>query len=768
MRITDILVDRYGPLPRFSHQPEENLEVFYGPNESGKTLLLEAMLKLIEPDVNSAFPLVSRVNESPTGHVIVETQGTGHKLGNGTTIGDVTDLTPRHLRNIFVIRDSDLLLRNEHEFYDSVTQQIGDLHTDEIEAIQSRLVENGRLTSVGGRGLSSAGPKDDAEDVRDDAQSLAGEISAYLEEARSEDMSEVEREFIEVKTQLTQCETELERQDAAETLDTHSTLLERLNSYREAIREHNDQFSRDMLEELKDLDREIASSKEEIEQLVEKRESLREEQTTFESEKETVLAELQPLESREETVDEIDRKLDSYREAHGESIGASRGMKFSRYVALTGIILGGITAGFGSTVAGVLLAILGALGAGWYLIQHRAVKEAEQKRDELLQMARDAGLSVSDVGDIGVEIREYRDNLQTLQSRREELERASGVRKEQIEDLEDDLRSEREERQENQERKQELLQEVDVANVGEYQRQVSENEELDTKRQQAAQSLQDNLGTPPGGESELDSKIQYWETQLDELVSDLESDVTAGDYDPERHNQLQKEREELTERKNSLESQLADHDRKLREFDEQVQDLPTEPFIGESLRLSSQTIEGLQEVREDLEELVETIEREADLAREALDIFDDIRSEEEQKITDLFGPESRATEVFRAITEERYTDVTYDSGEKVLKVSRESGETFMPNQLSQGTTEQLYLSARIGLAEQLLGTEPSVFLMDDAFLPADRTRLENGFEILNRLAQEGWQILYFTAKDEVRKGIVEKFDLACHSFEPLV
>jgi uncharacterized protein YhaN len=48
--------------------------------------------------------------------------------------------------------------------------------------------------------------------------------------------------------------------------------------------------------------------------------------------------------------------------------------------------------------------------------------------------------------------------------------------------------------------------------------------------------------------------------------------------------------------------------------------------------------------------------------------------------------------------------------------------------------------------------------MDDPFIKADTDRLANQLNVLKRISEEGWQILYFTAKDEVKNALKE--DLA--------
>jgi uncharacterized protein YhaN len=40
--------------------------------------------------------------------------------------------------------------------------------------------------------------------------------------------------------------------------------------------------------------------------------------------------------------------------------------------------------------------------------------------------------------------------------------------------------------------------------------------------------------------------------------------------------------------------------------------------------------------------------------------------------------------------------------------------------------------------------------MDDPFIKADTGRLRNQIDILKKISELGWQIIYFTAKDEVK------------------
>jgi uncharacterized protein YhaN len=767
MRIRDVYIERYGPLPRFTHDCTENIEVFYGPNESGKTLLLEATLELLSPNIDSTIPAITRVDETPSGHVVLEAHGDEHKLGDGAHLQDVSNVTARHLRNIFVIRDSDLVLKDEHEFYDSVTQQIGDLHTAEIEAIQEKFVEKGHLTSVGGRRLSEAEDRQRAKRERNEARRLAGDIREYVETAADDDIAAAEREFLAVNTDLQQCTEELETQEAARTLDTHATLAERLESFEIATQELAEDVSESTLDELEELERSIEEGTDEIGELEEKRAALRRKRDELESKKEKIGAELAPSTSREQDVDDIERALDSFRETHGDAVGADRGMQFAQYLAIGGIVLGGIAAVVGSTIAGLFLAGIGAAAAGWYGLQHRAVTAAERERERVLQRARDAGFDATTIDAIGPAIREFRDARDHLQERHSQLEQEISVTSDRIDDRETRLDTERTERRENRERKRSLLQEAEVATIDDYREHVERRSELERKRGEAARSLADTLGEPDGDAPSPDAKIEYWSAQLESMVADIDQRVTADVYDPDRLADLREETTRLQQRRRELNARLEDHQQKLDDFAERVQEISAQPFLDEHVTLPARSLEGLRDLAGRLERLVGRIEREADIAREALGIFDEIEATEEEKITDLFGADSTATSVFSRLTDGRYSEVTYEPASKQLHVRRDGQDVLTPRELSHATTDQLYMATRVGLANRLLGSEPGFLLLDDAFLPADSTRLANGFDVLRNLADDGWQILYFTAKDEVGVDIVESHGLSCRELDPL-
>ena len=57
----------------------------------------------------------------------------------------------------------------------------------------------------------------------------------------------------------------------------------------------------------------------------------------------------------------------------------------------------------------------------------------------------------------------------------------------------------------------------------------------------------------------------------------------------------------------------------------------------------------------------------------------------------------------------------------------------------------------MALAARLLPDEKAFFLLDDPFIKYDLSRLRKQMEALLSFSGQGWQILYFSAKDEVKQ-----------------
>jgi len=166
-------------------------------------------------------------------------------------------------------------------------------------------------------------------------------------------------------------------------------------------------------------------------------------------------------------------------------------------------------------------------------------------------------------------------------------------------------------------------------------------------------------------------------------------------------------------------------------------------------------ISDLERICDLLEKFIHNNEKRRRYVQVAKQILDDIKKEEEKKITELFGEASSAITYFERITDGLYQNIIYDSESHGVKVRRSDGLELSANQLSGGAWDQLYFAVRLSLAEKILD-EKGFFILDDPFIKADPERLKSLFDILKDLSDEGWQIIYLSSKGEI-KEIYERY-----------
>jgi len=766
MRLTTAEIDRYGPLYDCRPPCNDGITVLSGPNEAGKTLYLEALLQLLEPDTTDIMDPSPRVSEPPTGRVVVENGGDQYECDGSTSLCDISAVEPAHLQSVFVVQDNDLKLPSEQEYYTSLIEKLGDIHTTEINAIQSELIDRGRLTEAR-LNISSDQSYNNAGDIHDTAKDLADDVRRYTTKIDEASLDELDTRRLRLRRKLRETEEQLATQEEAKTIAEYERLSDQLETYRSTSNKLTDleEFDRDTLEDLRELRNDIGRDRDTLQGLtsdIEAKESDVEEALGTLEDLETRKAK---LEGRESAVEDARSAIETYRNRDDEAAGAERNLTLTKYTTGAGLLAAG-----GVGIAGAITGSLPTLGFGAALLitaiasglaynrSNNSLTAVETARESVLQSARDAGFDVESVEEVAPAIESYDIDLTQVQER---VTRKDQQRQNSEQDLENlrDEKSELESQIDEQEsRLEELLENAGVSAIDGYQERVEMRENLEPDQQAAWQSLVDRFSEPDAATP--DEKTAAWEKELDRLVDDVdEAEVDAEVYDEGDLQDLEAEVDRLTGEIEDLEARLDEHDDRLAAFDQRARNLSTQPFIDRGLGLDTRSKEGLESLAADLDTVVNQIEEDAELSRKALELFNEVKAQEEQKLADLFDPDGPASRTFKTLTGGRYTGVAYDADSHEIVVERDDGRTLTPDLLSQGTKDQLYFSTRVSLAQQLLGNESGFLLLDDPFLAADPDRLNQGFKTLRKLADDGWQIIYLTAKQEVRDTMVDEHAL---------
>ena len=134
----------------------------------------------------------------------------------------------------------------------------------------------------------------------------------------------------------------------------------------------------------------------------------------------------------------------------------------------------------------------------------------------------------------------------------------------------------------------------------------------------------------------------------------------------------------------------------------------------------------------------------------ALEIAMNTLSAASTELQRRFAPRiaQRAQALFSRLTDGRYDRLTL--GEDFTVHAGAEGETTLHSALwrSEGTTDQLYLALRLAVSQELTPNAP--FILDDALVRFDDTRLSRALAILEESAK-GRQVILFTCQDREKR-----------------
>lgn len=201
MRIKEASIQKYGPLRPFQHKFRGNTSIIFGPGGSGKTLIIDAILRMLLGRDGSKIVRHKEVHETPTGYVVVQKEGEEFKLGDKKHLSDIPglELSPAELKNIFVIEDADLDINGEDEFYGRVTDKLIGVRTGDIGRIKHELLARGRLAPR--LEILDKHPHK-VKTKQNNARKLRDDIREYVEKARSEGIDKLEKEKLDLTWSL--------------------------------------------------------------------------------------------------------------------------------------------------------------------------------------------------------------------------------------------------------------------------------------------------------------------------------------------------------------------------------------------------------------------------------------------------------------------------------------------------------------------------------------------------------------------------------------
>ncbi len=164
----------------------------------------------------------------------------------------------------------------------------------------------------------------------------------------------------------------------------------------------------------------------------------------------------------------------------------------------------------------------------------------------------------------------------------------------------------------------------------------------------------------------------------------------------------------------------------------------------------AELLAGYIERREQFSERVESLNKAITMLNLTADCINEAR--QNVLVSTLEVLNSRTSDILNKLTSGRYSKVRFDKSTMKFQVFSDAvGYGLIPNRVFRsGTTEQIYLAARLALAELIAEDKSSVMILDDPFAGYDQKRMENAMKVLKEIS-ENHQILLLTSQDHYDK-----------------
>ncbi len=760
MFLKEFAIRRYGPLPDSGKIRPERFNLFYGPNEDGKTLTIDALLKLLfGRGAASCFNGITRVEENPEGYLVIG-DDEEIKLPESGTLTDLFGFSASEFGRIFVIRDSDLVINKEGDFYRSMTAQLTGIRTAEIEKTINKIRDLGRVTPGGS--FQNTEPYK-FKDRYFKAENLLERVESLPERLVEEGFNSIEKELARLAE---------ERKASNEKLSHYSAALKRelYEKRREALKRLT--WARAEAENLSSYKQD---DYERWQKALSALSYLRTERKRLEDDLNRTVIELSSARSSYHELELENKKLERitsnaskslprlFEQGEGQQVKLKQLKNFLGGKVINVLSLIALVTFFTSLVgviirpywllhliAGLSFFALVALG-----IMHLVLKIRRARFSALHEMiyleAEKLGLKAESAGAARSAYSALERDYAEIVERLAQAEKDVAWLQKDYERLRTELDLNRQRVSREGEQITAISREHSVSVAEEFKALLDRKSKLENEIRNQQNILKSHFESGTG-HIPVDPNIAYWEEKVEALNS--YSDAPSGlRYEQEVVDYL-KETLAVTEIK-------ADELKKLHEG--QAQELrDIEKDFNELMRfenedyLPCQTSLDLEVLIDKLKGWIESHRLSVAGARLAIELFEELKTEEEARVTTLFGPESAASLNFREITGGSYVSVNFRGGEYPITVETAQGKELKASQLSGGTYDQLYFSIRLALGEKLLKGGRGFFILDDPFIKADSERLLSMLGMLDRICGEGWQILYFSAKDEVKEALSGK------------
>jgi DNA repair exonuclease SbcCD ATPase subunit len=766
MHVKRLTISRYGPLAPFD-ESFGPFTVIQGPNERGKTLIIDALVRMLFKDELKRphlklFGNLTRVDESPEGFVVMATHAGEKKIGAAESIADVTraPVSPEDFRNVFLIRDSDLALNQETAYYGRVSERLCGTRSVAIGKLRESLKKIGRLKRASADSALTI-RKDGDQRVGEQlpaAQRLLQEMAAVGTRLEREGYDAGWRRVIELGERRERLEHDVRRGRAAVRRSRYERARGEASAARVALSALStlQRASDQRLESWRALIVQRDTFESDLSNLHARAEALRSARDEAGAEWQTTRALAEEAQSRwERARDELEPRLNQW--TREQAAHESRERTTRAVIAVLAVLAAlGVIAVVAAVVTRSPIAVgaasmctLGALACGvlvWRAARERARMGRAQQ--EIVAVAERSGLGAIAPAGAGDALRAAEHDARQASGRARDAEVRMRQRESDVAAAESAIDDKRQRIEEATHALSSLQSESGFERVEQLVESVARRRAMEAEIATRVALLRD-LVPSVGAGADPASLLAACEGEIERELAVPVDDAASWDGDGVAR--LERELEQVAEEERATRRQLERAWHELSGIEVRVSDLGV---VEAPVRC--RTARELADLRARVTAFCDTVRRDADMAKVAIGILQEIEDEEREKVGELFGEGTPVSRWFSEITDGRYRAVYLDNGDVTVEFA--NGSRLSASALSGGTFDQLYLSIRASIAERMMPDARGFFILDDPFLKADRRRMHASMSVLKTLVARGWQVIYVTAKDEVVAALKPEID----------
>jgi len=757
MKLISFQIHQYGPLAETPRIHLNAFNLFWGHNEDGKTLTLEAIVKLLlGKQTRHLEKDYQRVEGMPQGYVEVRLESGETRTFKGKeSICDVLNISPTLFHNLFVVRNSDLVIPESSRFYGNVTEQLTHSRLSRMEKLRALALEKAQLTP-GGEQLRNTADNHKLRDRYHKAAEILKRIQELEKTAQAEQWTEFTLQLARAEERLEALTAEIEQMELAgrrAQLEQGEHLLQEFRAVQESLA-HLKKITPEKSQQWQAAETTIRQLQEEIADLQRRTEtlatSLKEEQHHLD----ILQAEITTQQAVRQQLQNDFIPDEKQYEEYAQRVAYRQGTRQILTILLGGSLLSVLIALYFTLRSEggrpfifllVTLSVFLGIAVGYFVYLVQPAQKLKQLARRLMGQATRAGLEGNTVEQARAAVHRFLQNLQQKENRLQERKARIAAEQQHLTEQQKLLEEKRRALQAHNEHLARLKQELDVATLMELNQRLKEKTELE-QRLAALRARLNQLFQLP--ESTSPSQEQAWQDAL----AALEKYRHSGNgitFDEQSLEGLRREQGELQQTIATLKEKIHHLRTLLQEIERDAQSV----LLDTDHPVICRSVFDLKAVREHLTAFRQGVEKRMWLGQQLTAVLDDALQEEQARISDLFGEHSPVSAYFREITGGLYSAVQYNAESNRIQVVQKDGSVLTPEQLSGGTFDQLYFAIRVALAEKVMGGEKGFLLLDDPFIKADSRRLNIMLDMLFSLVRRGWQILYFSAKDEIRAAL---------------